>query len=464
MRITVVGLGYVGLVTATCLAEWGHRVTGIEVNPARIRALQEGQLPFFEPGLAEILEPAVRRGDLAFAHADEDASLADADIVIVAVGTHDGNGGWQTATVQTCLTRVVPLLRDDATLVVRSTLPPEYIRQLAGIVDGLRAEVGRPSVSVLLNPEFTREGRAIHDFMEPDRVVIGIVSDPRSHGVERLRGVYERADAPILVMDAVDACLSKLGANLFLATKISFANELARLCEASGATIDNVVAALSHDQRIGGAFLRSGVGFGGSCLPHQVSMTVRTAEASGLDVPLLRAVDHVNREQRASFVERMRRLLGGSLTDRRVALLGLAFKPDTDDLRDAPSLTIARLLIEAGADVVAYDPMPAARSGAAERVPGLTVVESVGQAVADADAVGIVTEWREFIDADWVAIGLTMGGRVLVDGRNALDAGTMRSLGFVYEGYGRPSADVILEPAMATARDASAAAGVPASA
>jgi UDPglucose 6-dehydrogenase len=462
VRVTVVGLGYVGLVTAACLAQWGHRVTGIEVNPARVDALKSGKLPFFEPGLAELVEPNVRRGTLAFVPAEHDDSLSDADLVIVAVGTHDGNGGWQTATVQTCLARVVPLLRDDATLVIRSTLPPEYVRALGDEVNAFRDEVGRAPISVILNPEFTREGRAIRDFMEPDRVVIGVVTDPTGGGVERVRHVYRHALAPTLVMAAVDACLAKLGANLFLATKISFANELADLCEAFGATVDQVVEALSHDQRIGGAFLKSGVGFGGSCLPHQVAMTVRTAGAAGLPVPLLRAVDQINREQRISFVDRIRRQFGGSLLDRRIAILGLAFKPETDDLRDAPSLTIARLLVEAGANVVAYDPMPTARANAAELVHGLTVVDTATEAIAGADLVGVVTEWREFAELDWAAAGSSMRGRFIVDGRNALDPDRMRALGFIYEGYGRPSDEPVPDESdVAAVTDAIPAAGLP---
>ena len=462
MRVTVVGLGYVGLVTAACLAEWGHRVSGLEVSASRVQSLLGGHLPFFEPGLAELVAPNVESGRLAFALADGDDSLADADIAIVAVGTHDGNGGWQTTTMQTCLSRVVPLLADGATLVIRSTLPPEFVKQLGMYVAQLRDEVGRGPISVLLNPEFTREGRAILDFTEPDRVVFGVVNDPDGSGEARLRDLYATAEAPVIVVSAVDACLAKLGANLFLATKISFANELANLCEAFGADVADVVDALSYDRRIGGAFLRSGVGFGGSCLPHQVSMTVKTADAAGVDVPLLRAVDQINRRQRVSFVDRLRRQLGGTLAGRRVALLGLAFKPQTDDLRDAPSLTIARLLTEEGAEVVAYDPMPTARSLAAELVPGLVVVDNARAAIVGADAVGIVTEWAEFAELDWAAVGSTMRARVMVDGRNALDPVRMRAAGFHYEGYGRPTADLPdPAPLAAPSTEAPATAGVP---
>lgn len=437
MRATVIGLGYVGLVTATGLAEWGHQVTGVEASDSRLRSLRIGRLPFFEPGLAELVTANVRAGRLGFVPVDRADAIGEADVVITAVGTHDGNGGWQTATMQACLSQVVPQMADGAVLVVRSTLPPEYVRTLGEIANGLRREVGRPAIPVLLNPEFTQEGRAVSDFMEPDRIVMGVISDPDGRGQARLAELYEKALAPMLVMDGVDACLSKLGANLFLATKISFANELAHLCETFGADVVEVVRALSHDSRIGGKFLRAGVGFGGSCLPHQVAMTVHTAELAGLDVPVLRAVHQVNARQRALFVERLTQAVGGSLDGRRIALLGLTFKPDTDDLRDAPSLTIARSLLEAGATVVAYDPMLAAAERAASLVPGLVIADTALAALEGADAAGLVTEWREFADLDWPTARSVMRRPVVVDGRNALEPRELGAAGFTYIGFGR---------------------------
>jgi UDPglucose 6-dehydrogenase len=436
MRVTVVGLGYVGLVTAACLAEWDHDVVGVDADPRRLGALRDGRMPFHEPRLPELVAAGVAAGRLHF-ESDLPKATADADLVIVAVGTHDGNGGWQTDTVRGCLAELVPAMEDHATLVVRSTLPPDFIRQLPNLVASRRAAAERGPVPVMLNPEFTREGRAVRDYQAPDRVVLGIVSDPDGRGEASLRELYREADAPIVVMGAIDAAITKLGANLFLATKISFANELAEICDAFGADVSTVVDGMSYDARIGGAFLKAGVGFGGSCLPNQVSMTIRTAAQAGVSTPLLSAVDAVNHQRRLQVVERAAGLLGGTVRERRVALLGLTFKPDTDDLRDAPALTIAEAFIEGGATVVAYDPMPTARDRATTMVAGLQVVESTDAALRDADIAVLVTEWPEIVDIDWQAAGATMRQRIVIDGRNVLSGAKLAGWGFAYSSFGR---------------------------
>lgn len=438
MRITVVGLGYVGLVTGACMAAWGHEVTGIDADPHRLDSLSNGRLPFFEPGLDDLVAGGRESGHLRFTD-DLEGSAATADVVIVAVGTHDGNGGWQTETIRTCLAQVTPAMRHDAVLVVRSTLPPDAVGSIGGLVDGLRSAANQPDLPVLLNPEFTREGRAVHDFQNPERVVFGIVADQHGRGVAKLREVYHAVTAPVLVMDAIDAALTKLGANLFLATKISFANELADLCDAYGADVSRVVDGMSYDGRIGGSFLKPGVGFGGSCLPNQVTMTIRSAGRAGVHTPLLTAVEAVNGRRREQIVERAAGLLGGTVRQRRVALLGLTFKPDTDDLRDAPSLDIARGFTDAGAAVVAYDPMPTARDHVRQLLPGVEVVDSAVAALQGADAAILVTEWREFLDLDWPAMASIMRGRVVVDGRNALSGPRLADAGFAYVSFGRGS-------------------------
>jgi UDPglucose 6-dehydrogenase len=436
MRVAVVGLGYVGLVTGGCLADWGHEVIGVDADPVRLDALRDGRMPFHEPRLPELVASGVASGRLRFS-SDLPAASAEADIVVVAVGTHDGNGGWQTDTVRGALADIVPAMHESATLVVRSTLPPDFIRQLPAIVAGRRHAAGLGDVPVMLNPEFTREGRAVRDYQEPDRIVFGIVSDPAGRGEAALREMYRSASAPIVVMGAIDAAITKLGANLFLATKISFANELAEICDAFGADVATVVDGMSYDSRIGGSFLRAGVGFGGSCLPNQVSMTIRTAGQVGVDTPLLTAVDTVNHRRRIQVVERAMALLDGTVRGRRIALLGLTFKPDTDDLRDAPALTIAAEFIERGATVVAYDPMPTARERSARLVAGLQVVDSVEDAVRGADAAVLVTEWPEFIDLDWGAAGAAMDRRIVIDGRNVLAGDRMAAAGFLYSSFGR---------------------------
>ncbi|CAN5529815.1 UDP-glucose/GDP-mannose dehydrogenase family protein [soil metagenome] len=440
MRITIAGLGYVGLVTGACLAAWGHRVVGVDSNQQRLDALASGRLPFHEPRLAELVAEQVAATSLAFS-ADLATAAADADVVIVAVGTHDGNGGWQTDTIRTCLAELVPVMRDGAALVIRSTLPPDAVGPVGALVDAQRRDAGRPTIPLLLNPEFTREGRAVTDFQQPERVVLGIVSDPMLRGEAALREVYAATSAPILVMPAIDAALTKLGSNLFLATKISFANELAELCDAFGADVSTVVEGMSYDGRIGGSFLRAGVGFGGSCLPNQVAMTVKTAAQAGIRAPLMEAVKDVNDHRRVQIVQRAAALLDGTVRSRRIAVLGLTFKPDTDDLRDAPALDIGRGLIESGASVVAYDPMASARERAATLVPGLEVVDNAMAALRGVDAVILVTEWREFVDLDWAAIGAVVRRRVVIDGRNVLSGPRLTAAGFVYSSFGRGTSE-----------------------
>lgn len=435
MNITVVGQGYVGLVTAAGAAAWGHQVTGVEVSPERLSALQSGFAPFHEPGLADLIEQNLAAGSLTFT-ADGAGSVASSKITFVAVGTIDPSQRWDMQIMRAALASVVPYIPDDGAVVIRSTCPPDFVAQLPTLVGGLRAEAGRSPIAVLLNPEFTKEGTAVRDFLSPDRVVLGVAVDPKGRGVALLREFYANVTTPVLVLDAIDASLSKLGANLFLATKISFANELASLCDLYGAQVERVVEGMAYDPRIGGSFLRAGIGFGGSCLPDQVTMTVRDAATRGQETPLLAAVDLINARQRSAFADRIDTLLGGA-AGQRVALLGLTFKPHTDDLRAAPSLDIARALIAMGATVVAFDPMEAARRRAEREVEGLIVVENALAAIADADAIGLVTEWPEFVSLPWRTVARLVARRVVVDGRNALDADALVEAGFVYSSFGR---------------------------
>lgn len=435
MKVTVVGQGYVGLVTAAGAAEWGHDVAGVERLDERLSALQAGHVPFHEPALGELVETHQASGRLGFT-ADSVSAAAGSDLVFVAVGTVDADQHWETRTIRACLAEVVPHIPDESAVVVRSTCPPDFVAELPAYVDDLRRKARRAPIAVMLNPEFTKEGTAVQDFLEPDRVVIGVGSDPDGRGVALLREFYANVETPVLVLSAMDAILAKLGANLFLATKISFANELAALCDLYGSRIERVVEGMAHDPRIGGSFLRAGIGFGGSCLPHQVTMTVREAAALGHETPLLAAVDEINLRQKMTFVDRIEVLAGG-LAGRRVALLGLTFKPHTDDLRAAPALDIASMLIDRGATVVAYDPMEPARRRAKTLIPRLQVVSTVLEALADADAVALATEWPEFATLPWARIASVVRGRVVVDGRNALDPDALLAAGFVYSSFGR---------------------------
>jgi UDPglucose 6-dehydrogenase len=435
LDVTVVGQGYVGLVTAAGAAEWGHQVAGVEKDPRRRDSLLEGRVPFHEPMLGELVEDNLANGRLRFT-ADMGSAVAGSDLVFIAVGTVDPHGHWETRTMATCLAEVVPLVDDGAAIVVRSTCPPAFVSTLAASVDAIRSEAGRGPIAVLLNPEFTKEGTAVQDFLAPDRVVIGVARDPDGSGAAKLREFYAQVEAPIVEMAAIDAIMAKLGSNLFLATKISFANELAALCDLYGAQVEHVVEGMAHDPRIGGSFLRAGIGFGGSCLPHQVTMTVADSAARGHDSALLAAVDLINHRQRTTFADHVDELVGG-VAGRRVALLGLTFKPNTDDLRAAPALDIARDLIDRGATVVAYDPMASARTRAEGLVPRLHVVEDVEDALNGADVVALATEWPEFVTLSWSRVAELVRHRIVVDGRNALDPEAVIAAGFTYVGFGR---------------------------
>jgi UDPglucose 6-dehydrogenase len=435
LKVTVVGQGYVGLVTAAGAAEWGHEVVGVERQEDRLKALLAGHVPFHEPALGELVDAHLANGRLRFT-ADGPSAAAASDLAFVAVGTVNADQHWETKTISACLAEIVPHIPDDGAVVVRSTCPPDFVDQLAAYVDFLRRQAGREPIAVMLNPEFTKEGTAVQDFLEPDRVVIGVASDPHGRGVALLREFYGQVETPVLVLAAMDAILAKLGANLFLATKISFANELAALCDLYGSQIERVIEGMAHDPRIGGSFLRAGIGFGGSCLPHQVTMTVRDAGVRGHETPLLAAVDEINLRQKMNFVDRIDELVGG-VKGQRVALLGLTFKPHTDDLRAAPSLDIASMLIDRGATVVAFDPMETARRNAQSLIPGLNVVDSALEAVTDADAIALTTEWPEFVTLPWAQIADVVRQRIVVDGRNALDPETLVEAGFVYSSFGR---------------------------
>ncbi len=435
MKIAVVGLGYVGLVTAAGFARTGHEVIGVERDPIRLGALQAGLVPIHEPGLETLLGDGLRDGVLRLSGTS--AVTATASVVIVCVGTDDGIGGWQTATIEACLAELVPSLADDAVLLIRSTLPPSFVATLAERVGSLRREAGRGAVPVLLNPEFTSEGTAVRDFLAPDRILLGVSSDPDGHGEAMARELYAGFGAPILVQHANDACLTKIASNLFLATKISFANELARLCELYGAGVDSVVEGMAYDARIGGSFLRPGVGFGGSCLPHQVRMVVQGGREAGLPMRLLGAVEDVNQDQVRQVVDLLESRLG-PLGGARIALLGLAFKPGTDDVREAPALAVAQALIDRDVRIVAYDPMVRARERVVQLMPKLRVVPSAIDALRRADAAVLVTEWPEFRQLDWSSIHASMTRPVVVDGRNALDAAGLRALGFDLVGFGLP--------------------------
>jgi UDPglucose 6-dehydrogenase len=420
-RIAVFGAGYVGLVTGACFADLGHEVVIRDVIPARIEALQRGEVPIFEPGLEDII--VANRERLRFT-TDVAEAIEGAELVYIAVGTPPTYSGDADLTAVWTVIDELPAVDRHIVVVMKSTVPVGTGEKVRHRLE----ERGLASVGYVSNPEFTAEGTAVRDFMRPDRIVIGSFDEPDGDLVAELhRGI----DAPVFRCDVASAEMVKLAANAALMTRISFINEIANVCEATGADVVKVAEGIGLDRRIGPAGLRAGVGYGGSCFPKDSLALKQLAANSGYHFQLLNAVIEVNELQKRRVIGKLEHHLG-SLRGRTIALLGLAFKPNTDDMREAPSLVLAGRLAAEGADVRAWDPV--ARVDSAHAV---VQVGSVADAVAGADAAVLVTEWPQLAGLDWDALGATMRTRVFVDGRNMLDPAAMRSAGFTYEGIGR---------------------------
>ena len=433
MNITVVGLGHLGTVAAGGLAAAGREVTGLDIDERKVAALRAGRAPIYEPGLEECLASGVDRGNLRFFRLDEfTAPLGD--IALIAAGTPSAaDGRADLNQVHSALGWVKSRKPKELTLVMKSTVPPgsgaAFVRQ---DLKGVDAEY-------VANPEFLREGRALQDWMFPDRIVLGAEPDA-ARGIAAVKEMYAGIDSPFLVTGITSAEMIKYASNAFLATRISFINEMAALCDAVGASIDAVSDGLALDER-NGKKIYAGVGYGGSCFPKDIRALERLAEAAGLEPSLLRAVAAVNGRQRELPLRRLLARFGGNLEGVNVGVLGLAFKPGTSDVREAVSLDVIGSLLEHGAKVRAYDPQAAeaARKLLPERV-GL--VDTPEEAANDAQALLLLTEWTEIIEADWAAIAGRMRlPKFLFDGRNALDARRMARLGFDYAGVGRGNAD-----------------------
>ena len=423
MRVAVFGAGYVGLVTGVCLAELGHDVVVRDIVADKIDTLRRGEVPIHEEGLAELL--ARNRERLIFT-TEVDEAVDGADVVYVAVGTPPTYSG--DADLSAVWTVVDELPRIDRRIVIamKSTVPVGTGRAVRHRLD----DRGLANVGYVSNPEFTAEGTAVHDFMHPDRVVIGAFDDADGDLIERF---HDGIDAPVVRCDVASAEMIKLAANAALVTRISFINEIANVCEATGADVLTVSVGIGLDRRIGPAFLRAGIGYGGSCFPKDSLALKQLAANSGYSFQLLNAVIEVNELQKRRVIGKLERRLG-SLRDKRIALLGLAFKPGTDDMREAPSLVLAGRLLSEGAEVRAWDPV----ADGAVHLHGVDIADSALDALDGADAAVIVTEWPEFRELDWAEAGARMRNRLVVDGRNLLDPDELRALGFEYEGIGRP--------------------------
>jgi UDPglucose 6-dehydrogenase len=421
--IGVIGTGYVGLVTAAGFAELGNEVWCIDIDADKIARLQRGEIPIYEPGLEELVTK--HRGRLHFSTDIADA-LEHARILFVAVGTPPTYSGDADLSAVNAVVNAMPA-SDHHALVMKSTVPVgtgQSIRRIFG-------EQGKQGFSYVSCPEFLKEGSAVRDFLEPDRVVVGDEGDWAGDAVVDL---YAPLGAPLVRTDVASAEMIKLAANAFLATKISFINEIANVCEVTGANVIEVARGIGLDDRIGPKFLQAGVGFGGSCFPKDVTALKQLAGNSGYHFQLLNAVIEVNELQKRRVIAKLEKHLG-SLVGKTVALLGLAFKPETDDMREATSLVLSARLQAAGAHVRAYDPV--AEHEARKLMPGLDFADDALSCVAGADAVVLVTEWDEFMQMDFGAVAEAMRGTLLVDGRNALDPAAVTAAGLTYEGIGR---------------------------
>lgn len=429
MKITVIGLGYVGTVAAACLADAGHSVTGVDLDPDRVATLRSGLTPIYEPGLAEITKTALDRGLVRFNHcSDFDEPLGE--VALVTVGTPQlPDGAADLGQVRSAVNWVRERGSGGATLVVKSTVPPGTGQRLVA------RDLANAEMRYVSNPEFLREGRAIHDWKHPDRVVVGVQpGDTRS--VDVMKALNAGSDAPCIVTDITSAEMVKYASNAFLATRISFINEMAALCERVGASIDVVSRGLAMDPRTGSR-IYAGVGYGGSCFPKDVRALDHLALTCGADVDLLRSVITVNNRQRLRPLYALRERFNGEIAGLRVGVLGLAFKPDTDDVREAPALDLIRALTDDGALVSAYDPQANAMARR-HLPPSVTLADNPAAATEGAQAAALMTEWDQIVHADWRTIARQMRQpRFLFDGRNALEPAAMERLGFEYRGVGR---------------------------
>ncbi len=428
-NITMIGVGYVGLVSGTCFADLGNNVTCLDISEERIANLKKGIMPIYEPGLEELVERNVKAGRLHFTTSYEEA-LKDAEFVFIAVGTPSAvDGQADLRYVRMAAESIADAMDHPIIIVNKSTVPVGTGDWVAEIIHRRRPDA--PDFSVVSCPEFLREGSAIRDFMNPDRVVLGSTD---REAAEKVAQIHLPLRTTIMITDLRTAEMIKYASNAFLATKISFINEVASICEALGADVMEVAYGMGLDKRIGPAFLNAGIGWGGSCFPKDVKALAYMAEAAGRPPRILNATMDVNAQQRKAVVRKAKELLG-DLEGKRVGMLGLAFKPNTDDMRDAPSIDIARYLLQAGAEVCAYD--PEAMDNAARILPEIRLAKDVYDVARESDLLVLVTEWNEFKNLDLKRIKRLMRQPNLVDGRNIYDPTYVRSLGFRYRGMGR---------------------------
>jgi len=461
MRIAVIGTGYVGLVSGACFSEFGVNVVCVDQDSGKIARLNRGEMPIFEPGLDHLVASNVKAGRLSFT-TELAPAVAGADAVFIAVGTPSrrGDGHADLSFVFAAAAEIGRALTGYAAVVTKSTVPVGTGRKVAEAIMAARPDlaVGR-DFDVVSNPEFLREGSAIEDFLRPDRVVIGTQTETGEAGSERARGILRElyrplslAEVPMLFTGLETAELTKYAANSFLAAKITFINEIADLCEKVGADVQDVARGIGLDGRIGRKFLHAGPGYGGSCFPKDCLALVRTAREAGAPITLVETVVKVNDARKLAMAERIEAACGGSVAGKRVALLGLTFKPNTDDMRDSPSLAIVPALAAKGATLVAFD--PEGMHEAHKLLPDLAMAEDAYGALEGADALVLLTEWNEFRALDWDRVKSLMPGRVIVDLRNIYKPTQMAEAGFAYTSIGRPDVPAAASAPSAALRSA----------
>ena len=435
MHVTMIGTGYVGLVSGACFSEFGHNVTCVDKDAAKIEALQAGRIPIFEPGLEKLVESNVAAGRLSFT-TDLKQPVADADAVFIAVGTPSrrGDGHADLSYVFDAAREVAQALDGYTVIVTKSTVPVGTGEEVSRIIGETRPDV---EFDVASNPEFLREGAAINDFMRPDRVVVGAESDRARDVMRELYRSLFLNETPVMFTARQTAELIKYAANAFLATKITFINEIANLCEQVDANVQDVARGIGLDGRIGAKFLHAGPGYGGSCFPKDTLALLRTAEDLGLSMEIVKATVAVNDQRKKDMAQKVVDACGGSLEGKTVAVLGLTFKPNTDDMRDSPSLDIIPALQAAGAHIRAFD--PEGMDEARKLLEGIEYCDDAYATLPDADVLAIVTEWNAFRALDMPRVKDLMKAPVLVDMRNIYDPATMGEMGFTYISIGRPA-------------------------
>jgi len=432
MRIAMIGTGYVGLVSGACFADFGHRVTCVDKDSGKIDGLNAGVMPIWEPGLEALVKSNAERERLSFT-TDLPSAVESAEAVFIAVGTpaRRGDGHADLTFVFEAVRELAKVIRPGTVVVTKSTVPVGTGDRIEEIL----REEGVTNVSVASNPEFLREGAAIADFKHPDRIVVGAEDDRAQHALREIYRPLFLNRAPILITGRRTAELTKYAANAFLAVKISFINEIADLCEAVDADVQDVARGIGLDNRIGPKFLHAGPGYGGSCFPKDTLALLQTADKFGVDQRIVRTTVKVNDDRKAGMVERVERAVGGDLKGKKVAVLGLAFKPNTDDMRDAPSIPLVNALVERGAEVSAFDPV--AREQAEKVFSGIEFASNAYAAAAGADVLVIVTEWDEFRALDLDKVADLLRGKALVDLRNVYDPAEVAEAGLLHYGIGR---------------------------